>query len=253
MEKTDYSRLAEMFDFGRPILEFNMRRWLDLIAEYVGPSNKNVELLDLGCGTGRFSIPIASKLGYKVTGADISRDMIQIAKEKPGSENVGWDIQDATSLSYPNESFDVIFMSHLLEHTEDPLKVLIECHRVLRKGSPILHRYKSIDDLRKDPEHVFFPNTTRVDESRITNREKVEEYFRIAGFKMVSSETVVQQTYKDAYERVKTDKLKTRSVLGLIDEESFNEGIKKLTNYVQNNPRDPWLLMDSMTLTTGKK
>jgi 2-polyprenyl-3-methyl-5-hydroxy-6-metoxy-1,4-benzoquinol methylase len=44
-------------------------------------------ILDIACGTGRHAIPLA-KLGYRVTAFDLSKEMLDIAKEKAKKENV---------------------------------------------------------------------------------------------------------------------------------------------------------------------
>jgi ubiquinone/menaquinone biosynthesis C-methylase UbiE len=252
--KADYSKIADQYDSGRPILEHNLHRWLDLISESVGSHYNTVELLDLGCGTGRFSIPIAKRLGYSVVGADLAVEMINIARKKSGSEGIQWKKENAEALSFADESFDVIFMSHLLDHIKDPLQALRECHRVLRYGGVILNRYRSIDDLKKDPEHIFFSGATKKDEARGMKRsEDIETHMAKAGFRHVMSEVIVQQTYNTPWERLRTDKFKARSILSLLDEMSFAKGMLALKDHIDKNPRDPWLLIDVFTLTSAKK
>lgn len=155
MKKADYRKISATYDKARPISEQNLEKWLKLISEKIG-YRQNVEFLDLGCGTGRFSIPMAARLGYTVTAADSSMEMLSKAKDKEGSTQVTWDIQDATSLSYPDRSFDVVFMSHLLHHVDEPLKVVRECYRILKPSGIIFNRYGAIEDIRGDPEHRFF-------------------------------------------------------------------------------------------------
>ena len=69
MKKADYSKIAEFYDKGRSLSEQNMELWLKLISEHSG-ATQGAEVLDLGCGTGRFAIPMAERLGFEVTGAD---------------------------------------------------------------------------------------------------------------------------------------------------------------------------------------
>jgi len=198
VKKADYGQIARTYDVARPISEQNLELWVSLVSKIIGPL-RNVDFLDLGCGTGRFSIPIAQRLGYSVTGADISREMLEKARRKDGATQVRWDIQDATSLSYPNGSFDAVFMSHLLHHVDEPLRVVKECYRVLRPRGAILNRYAPIEHIRDDPEHRFFSGATQVDEARTPTMRQVEEWFRIAGFIDISSETIMQRSYGSAH------------------------------------------------------
>jgi ubiquinone/menaquinone biosynthesis C-methylase UbiE len=115
MEKADYGKISTSYNCHRFLSESNMTRWVDLILRY-SKAKKNDQVLDLGCGTGRFALPIAGQLGCQVTGADLSKEMLDKAKEKDKDQLVTWAHIDAGSLKYHNNSFDIIFMSHLLHH-----------------------------------------------------------------------------------------------------------------------------------------
>ena len=72
--------------------------------------NKKLNILDVGCGTGRHAIEL-TKRGYKVTGIDLSEAQIERAKQKAKDENIHIDfqVQDARHLSFKAE-FDVAIM-----------------------------------------------------------------------------------------------------------------------------------------------
>ena len=252
MRKANYRQIANKYDIARSLSEQNLELWIELISKKISSIGK-VDFLDLGCGTGRFSIPIATRLGYSVTGADNSKEMLLKAKEKTGEVQIKWDLQDATSLTYPNGSFDAVFMSHLLHHVDNPIKVVKECYRILRPNGIILNRYGAIEHIRDDTEHRFFPETLEIDEARIPTIKQVEEWFRGVGFNDVSSETILQQTYRSAEEILERTKLKSTSVLTLISQSSFKQGLEALQEYISSKPNDPWLFKDRITLTTGKK
>ena len=67
--------------------------------------------------------------------------MLSKARSKLGTTRVKWDVQDASSLSYDDRSFDAVFMSHLLHHVDELVRVVEECHRVLKSGGMIMNRY----------------------------------------------------------------------------------------------------------------
>lgn len=252
MKKADYRRIADTYDATRPLFEEIVERWMTLISERIGPRQR-VELLDLGCGTGRFSIPMASRLGYTVTGADNSEEMLEKARNKEGGDRVKWSVEDATRLSYPNASFDVVFISHLLHHLDEPLDVVRECFRTLRPDGVILNRYGPMEDIRDDPEHRFFPGSVEIDEARTPTVEQVEDWLEVAGFNEVSTEVIVQQTYRSAEERLRNAGLGCTSVLTLVDQSAFEKGLEAFRRYISDHPNDPWLLTDKIAITTGRK
>ncbi|MFC1819684.1 class I SAM-dependent methyltransferase, partial [Thermodesulfobacteriota bacterium] len=248
----DYSKIASFYDNGRSLSEQNTVMWLNLIAELSG-AWKGARVLDLGCGTGRFSLPMASRLGFEVTGSDSSAEMLAKAKQKDSDFNVNWTCANASELTFPDGSFDAVFMSHLLHHVDSPLIVLTECYRVLATSGVVLIRYGAMDQIRNDVEHTFFPQVIGIDEPRTPTRELTEKWLLDAGFTDISSEEVVQKTYQTGAAHLDAARAKSTSVLSMISEESFQTGIHRLTEYVAMNPDDDWLLFDKMTFTVGHK
>jgi len=252
MVKADYSRIASFYDKGRTLSEQNAAIWLNLIAELSGTS-EGARVLDLGCGTGRFSLPMANRLGFQVTGADSSAEMLAKAKQKDSASDVDWVLADACALTFPAGSFDTVFMSHLLHHVDSPLTVLTECYRVLAPCGVILIRYGAMDQIRDDVEHRYFPQVSDIDEPRTPTRELTERWLRDAGFVDLSSEEIVQQTYETGAAHLNAARARSTSVLSMISEESFHAGICRLAEHVGKDPDDEWLLYDRMTMAVGHR
>lgn len=252
MKKADYDKIASFYDQGRTISDQNIDLWLDLIKEFSKVSSA-ARVLDLGCGTGRFTIPMATKLRFSVTGADSSKEMLAKANEKQGANIATWDCQDAEHLTYPNDSFDVVFASHLLHHVDSPLRVLRECKRVLRSSGVMLVRYGAIEHNRNDVEHTFFPETLAIDETRIPSVSTIESWLTKTGFIGIRSKEIVQETYQTGIEHLNAIKVKHTSVLTMITQEAFQRGLHRLEKYIKNHPDDKWLLMDTIAMTAGYK
>ncbi len=81
----------------------------DFIEEEIG-KNKNISILDIGCGTGRHSIEL-TKRGYHIKGIDLSESQLKRAKEKAMALNLQIDFQkrDARNLPFEKE-FDLAIM-----------------------------------------------------------------------------------------------------------------------------------------------
>jgi SAM-dependent methyltransferase len=83
-------------------------------------------LLDVGCGTGHL-LRLARARGYTVGGCDISPWATAYARD------AGLEVRTGTleSLHYPSHAFDIVTVSHTLEHVPHPLSFLQEVRRVL--------------------------------------------------------------------------------------------------------------------------
>ena len=252
MRKADYSKIASFYDKGRSLSGQNIDLWLGLISKF-SKAPENAKVLDLGCGTGRFTLPMVSRLQFRVTGADASKEMLAKAKEKDAAGLVKWDYQDAECLTYRNESFDVVFVSHLLHHVNSPSRVIRECERILSASGVILIRYGAIEHIRDDVEHTFFPGVLTIDEARTPTVRMVEKWLSDAGFSDIISEEIVQQTYDTGIAHLNAAEARSTSVLSMISQESFEKGVRDLAKYIESNSNDPWLLFDRLTLTVGYK
>lgn len=99
--------------------------------------NKDLKILDIGCGTGRHSIEL-TKRGYHVTGIDLSDSMLKKAKENAEKQKVQVNFvkQDARSLPY-NSEFDLAIMIcegafSLMETDEMNFQILENASKALK-------------------------------------------------------------------------------------------------------------------------
>lgn len=105
--------------------------------------NRNVRILDIGCGTGRHALELARR-GYDVTGIDLSERQISIAREKAGKENL--DVRfiraDARELDFKDEFELVIMMCEggfpLMETDEMNFAILQNAADALKEGGKFI-------------------------------------------------------------------------------------------------------------------
>jgi SAM-dependent methyltransferase len=110
----------------------------EAIYEYLRPE-PGMEILDIGCGTGNFSLELA-RIGVKVTGIDVSEAMLAKAREKAAREGLAIEFlrADARQLPFADESFDAVVSVTALEFVPDLGEALQEAYRVLKTGGRLV-------------------------------------------------------------------------------------------------------------------
>lgn len=152
-------------------------RWLGEINKLI-QKDKALNILDVGCGTGFFEVILGRK-GHTVTGIDLTPEMIEkaqvmIRQYELDTERVKVLQQDAESLTFEDESFDVVITRNLTWTLPHPIEAYREWSRVLKKGGILInfdaeyakgaHNLKSpeniahskIDDALKDECHNIY-------------------------------------------------------------------------------------------------
>jgi 2-polyprenyl-3-methyl-5-hydroxy-6-metoxy-1,4-benzoquinol methylase len=106
-------------------------------------NDKNVKILDIGCGTGRHSIEL-SKRGYTVTGIDLSESQLSRAQDKASEQNLQIDFRkhDARNLPFQNE-FNLIIMLceggfPLMETDEMNFRILQNAANALKSNGKLI-------------------------------------------------------------------------------------------------------------------
>jgi len=133
---------------GRSFVDFQLtkgfidpsfvQRW-GAVTEVLSKRSFGPKVLDLGCGPGWTSVFLAGR-GLEVTAADISPDMLAIARDNAARfglqiASVEADMQAGFDLG---DGFDSVLIFDALHHCQDETRVLRHCHAALRPGGSIL-------------------------------------------------------------------------------------------------------------------
>jgi ubiquinone/menaquinone biosynthesis C-methylase UbiE len=140
-------------------MEGAMARWYEKttrksLAEFQSLAQRMAEglpdgaqVLEVAPGPGFFAIALAKLGNYDVTGLDISRTFVEIARRNAREEMAQVDFQqgDAAHMPFEDDRFDLVLCRAAFKNFSEPVKALAEMRRVLRPGGKAV-----VIDLKKD-------------------------------------------------------------------------------------------------------
>src|ERR1051326_1677660 len=100
-----------------------------------------LELLDVGCGSGTL-LGLLKRQGFHVRGVDFSAEASAIAKRDNGVDVAVGSLEE---VHFPDQSFDVVTLFHVMEHVTNPRQVLNEVSRILRPQGVVILQVPNIE------------------------------------------------------------------------------------------------------------
>jgi len=107
----------------------------------------NGKVLEIAPGPGYFCIELAKLGNYQITGLDISKSFVEIARRNAAEAGLKIDFREgnASAMPFKENTFDFTFCQAAFKNFSEPVKAIAEMYRVLRPGG-----LSVISDLRRD-------------------------------------------------------------------------------------------------------
>jgi ubiquinone/menaquinone biosynthesis C-methylase UbiE len=207
-------------DHGPEVIDL----WMHTIATHLGgyPVER---ILDLGCGTGRFSEALAARFNAEVIGLDPSLKMLELAREKQRDGRVEYQHGHAETIPLPSASVDLVFMSMSLHHFSDPIAAARECRRILQRSGRVVIRTATREQITSYPYLPFFAASRPIMEQVLPSSAEIRDTFAAGGLHMIASLIITQTIAPDW--SVYAEKLAAGgdSVLAQLSRQDFDNGL----------------------------
>lgn len=227
----DKTNIHSVYNESRNLSWETLNLWMNAMAPHV--RNEDIKtIIDLGCGTGRFTKELSEKFNCNVTGIDPSEKMLSVAKKETVIYPEIQFIQgDSSSIPVNDSSADMVFLSQVYHHIPDLDMFVSEAGRVLKKNGYVCIRNSTIDNMDSFLYPKFFPKAYEIDMKRLPVRNEIVKLFEKNNFRTVNCNPVRQVfalNHMVYYEKIG---LRGCSDLAAISDDEFYAGLEKLKEY----------------------
>lgn len=225
---TDYEgEISRNYNASRSLLPETLDVWIELIQQHA-PSGSELQVLDLGCGTGRFCQPLAEALDATVIGVEPSNAMRAIAEREIRRQKVVFMEGSAESIPLDDDSCDVVWMSMVIHHFPDLDKAVQEIRRIIKPTGVVQIRGAYRNRLHQERLYEFFPSALTIDKQRVPTIEFVQSAFIRSGFELKHSLGVQQVVDRNFPEYVDRIGKRGISTFQYISDDDFNLGMQRM-------------------------
>jgi ubiquinone/menaquinone biosynthesis C-methylase UbiE len=204
--------------------------------------NPVTRIVDLGCGTGRFTEALGKAFSCPIIGIEPSQAMLEVAARnhsdnpritlKPGS---------ATAIPLEDASTTLVFISQVYHHLPNPTEAFAEIRRVLGP-----HGFLAVRNTTRETNvstslawTQFFPEAAALDNARMPTQKGLEETVTKAGFRLVRARVLEQLFAGSPQEYAEKIGQRGLSVLVALSDEAFETGMEKLRTWATKQPDEP--------------
>jgi ubiquinone/menaquinone biosynthesis C-methylase UbiE len=134
----------------------DLKRHQGMANELATQIPEHGKVLEIAPGPGYFCIELAKLGDYQITGLDISKSFVEIARRNAAQAGLKIDFREgnASALPFKENTFDFTFCQAAFKNFSEPVKAIAEMYRVLRPGGVSvisdLRRDASADDLERE-------------------------------------------------------------------------------------------------------
>lgn len=125
----------------------DLKRHKEMAKQLVEKIPAHGKVLEIAPGPGYFCIELAKLGNFQITGLDISKSFVEIARRNTTEAGLQIDFRvgNASAMPFKENTFDFTFCQAAFKNFSEPVKAIAEMYRVLRPGGLSI-----ISDLRRD-------------------------------------------------------------------------------------------------------
>jgi ubiquinone/menaquinone biosynthesis C-methylase UbiE len=229
MNKVNYNEICKIYDSVREGDIITVNR---IIEE--GKIDSNSKILEIGCGTGNYTVLVSERTNAKVYGLDQSEGMLKKAKSK--NCNINFMKGNAVYLdSFEEEKFDLVYMIDVIHHIKDINTMFKNIFRILKNNGSVFIFTDTHEHIRNRLTTKYFPETLEEELKRYQSTEEIISAMQQNSFMDIKSDTVILPDDKNYGQKlINIAEKKGYSMFNLISQDAIDTGIQRILEDIKH-------------------
>ena len=221
-----FAEIAPRYDALRPLSSGDRAR----LETMLGESDLHAAdlVVEVGCGTGRLTLPLAAITPARVMGVDAEAKMLDVARAKDGTGRVEWVRGSAYRLPVGDGEASLVMMVMVVHLLRQRGRAFSEARRVLRPGGRLCvwtFTPRHVEDFYLN---AYFPSIATIDRPRFPSVQTLTSELSRAGFADVRVEVRDEPRRIDIAEVVDRVRGRYISTLSLLPPLEYRLGLQRL-------------------------
>jgi SAM-dependent methyltransferase len=221
-----FAEIAPRYDALRPLSAGDRARLDAMLGEAALTAGDLV--VEVGCGTGRLTLPLAAVTPARVMGVDSEAKMLDVARGKDVAGRVAWVRGSAYRLPIGEGEAALVVMVMVVHLLRQRVRAFAETRRVLRPGGRLSLWTFTPRHVEEFYLNAYFPSIAVIDRPRFPAVHTLTSELRRAGFEEVRVEVCEEPRRIDIAEVVDRVRGRYISTLSLLPPLEYRLGLQRL-------------------------
>ncbi|WP_183564242.1 class I SAM-dependent methyltransferase [Mucilaginibacter sp. SP1R1] len=192
MDDVLYNKIGPGYNFSRQADPYITETLYRLLA-----AQTNSLYLDIGCGTGNYTIALAAK-GLNFYGVEPAEEMLNVARDK--NKQVNWLLGQAEKIPADDEVFDGVIATLTIHHWANIKSALTEIYRVLKPGGTVVIFTATPQQMQGYWLNHYFPAMLASSIAQMPSFHSMEQAAEEVSFTIAATEKYfIQDDLKDCF------------------------------------------------------
>lgn len=200
---------------------------MDWFREHVGDVTPG-PILDLGCGTGRFTAPLATTFRTTTLGVEPSLRMLGQARQAVDDDRSVFIGGRAEQLPLQDDAVVAAFALNVLHHVVDRRAAARELDRVVTATGPLVVTGSVVADYHQRLMSRWFPSYPALADRLLPTIGQLEDDLATGGWRIAAAEQIEQPLAADLSEYAERVALRGQSLLELLPDAEFHAGVEAM-------------------------